>query len=181
MRLALIPAALALGFSLPPPAAAQTTPSDHFPAELAAARAMQGPGGFSAACTGEHLVYRVGHHSVTSGELCTEGMAPPALLRVRAFPGRQKLLLVLGACCGVVNTGAVLRLDEQAARPLRLIPMDSMEDFGAVTAIDRVAIVSGEITATGCGMIRYERALRLDWTRARIASDRRLRRLPVHC
>ena len=81
-----------------------------------------------------------------------------------------------------MNTGAIAYIDEDdAKRPLSVIDIASLESFGDVLAQDRIVIVSGETTATGCGMIKHSKELTLDWRLNLVERERVISRDPGRC
>jgi hypothetical protein len=172
MRLALGLATLSLAASLTPQAVAQT-PSNAFPAERASAQTMRDEGRFVVACVDGRISFRVGLHFVTDTDWCNENRPLPMLVRARRFAGGETLLIVLGVGDQQTNTGYVLYLDEDSARPLRLIGIGSVDDFGEALALDEVVIINGEL-ANHCGSLRETRALRLDWARDQVSRARLL-------
>jgi hypothetical protein len=153
-----------------------------FSEEELAAQALIDTGGFSVRChAGRQYVYRVGNHEAVVDGDCEGLEYLPTLVRRKVTSDDSSLLMVMGVCCGAVNNGVMLREDHSASAPLVAIPIDNLWMFGPFLAENRVVIVTGEISPTGCGMIRHDRELTLDWDRAHVASERELPSPPLTC
>jgi hypothetical protein len=169
-----------LGASITLPAVGQPV-SENFPAERAVAQAMRDAASFVVLCVDGKITFLAGRHAATDTDWCNETRPLPMLIRARHFASGETMLLVLGTVAGEQAMGYVLRLDERSPRPLRLIGVGAIDDFGPVSAPDQIVIVNGEGVGSTCPMIEVVRALQLDWRRDQVSRVRLLSRGRVGC